>query len=147
MSQSPSSPLSGGRGVYKEEEGARTKRSREGLHRRAQSIPTRQVMVWCASSWLSHPGSMVEGQQISQSWDAWRSESILLKLVPRILIRACSSISHISESALTETVSKEWWGGLQFPTVTFISNLFSVTEKVALSTYEYQIRWSLQTLM
>ena len=44
MSQSPSPPLSGGRGFHKEGEGKRTKRSREGAGkfsrcRQAQSIP------------------------------------------------------------------------------------------------------------
>ena len=57
MSQSPSPHLSAGRGFYKEGEGNRTKRSREGigkffLCRQAQSIPIRQVVVRCASSWL-----------------------------------------------------------------------------------------------
>ena len=71
--------------IYKEGEGNRTKGSREEVEklstcRRAQSIPIRQVMVQCAPSWsshpglviltLRHPGSTVEGQQISQSWDA-----------------------------------------------------------------------------
>ena len=55
MSQSPSPHLSGGRGFYKEGEGNRTKRSREGVEkfstcRLAQSIPIRQVEVWCVSS-------------------------------------------------------------------------------------------------
>ena len=39
--------------------------------RQAQSILIRQVMVRCASSQFSHPGSMAEGQQISQGWDVW----------------------------------------------------------------------------
>ena len=56
MSQSPSPPLSGGRGFYKEGEGNRTKRSRERVAnfctcRRAQSIPIRQMMVS-----VRHPG-------------------------------------------------------------------------------------------
>ena len=57
---------------YKEGEGTRTNRSKEGIakssmYRAAQSILIGQVMVWCASSGFSHPGSMVEGQQISWS--------------------------------------------------------------------------------
>ena len=50
--------------------------------RRAQSIPIKTAMVWCASSWLyitlasRHPASTVEGQQISWSRDAWRSVCI-----------------------------------------------------------------------
>ena len=38
----------------------------------------------------------------------------LLKLVPRILVQT----SCILKSALTETTSKGWWGGLQFLAVT-----------------------------
>ena len=63
---------------YKEGEGNRTKRSREGVAkfsmcRQAQSIPVRQVMVRCASSWihiilvLPLPDSMGERQQIFRS--------------------------------------------------------------------------------
>ena len=77
MSQSPTPLLSGGRGIYKEGEGNRTQRSGEGgcvakfsTCRQAQSIPIRQVIVQCASSWFSHPGSTGESQQISQSWNA-----------------------------------------------------------------------------
>ena len=80
MSQSPSPPLSGGRGFYNEGEENRAKRSREGVEefsmcRRAQCIPIRQVMVRRASAWLSHPapchpGSSMKGYQISWKWDA-----------------------------------------------------------------------------
>ena len=92
MSQSPSPlPLSGGRGFYKEGEGNRTQRSR-----------IRQVMVWCAASWLHvipfhviqnlhHPGSTVTGQQISWDWNSQRSESVSFEVVPRILIQSCHS--------------------------------------------------------
>ena len=67
MSQSPSPPLSAGRGFYKERKGNRTKRPREGIEkfsmcRRAQSIPVRTVM-----SGVHHPGPTTEGQQISQT--------------------------------------------------------------------------------
>ena len=52
--------------------------------------------------------------EMLEGWDLY-----LLKLFPRICIQTCySSIRHILESALTETISKEWLGGLQFPTVT-----------------------------
>ena len=33
-------------------------------------VRMRQETVWCALSCFSHPGFTVEGQQISQSWDA-----------------------------------------------------------------------------
>ena len=61
-SQSPSPPLSGGRGFHKEGEGNRTKRSREWVERfstsrRAWSSPIRQVMALRASSWVRHPSS------------------------------------------------------------------------------------------
>ena len=75
MSQSPSLHLSVGRGVYKEGEGKRTKRSREGIEkfskcRLAQSILIRQVMVKrLAILSLLPPGFTVESQQI-WNWDA-----------------------------------------------------------------------------
>ena len=44
----------------------------------------------------------------------------LLKLVPRILIQTCCSCtSYLLESALTETMSKEWWVGYNFPPLEF----------------------------
>ena len=104
-SQSPSPPLSGGRGFHKEGEGSRTERSREGVEkfsacRWAQSILIREVMFQCTSSWLSHPGftlsppsshpgSTDEGQQISWNWDAWRSDMFIYQ-------------PHISQSPQTQ---------------------------------------------
>ena len=81
---------------YKEGEGNRTKRSREGVAkfsacRRAQCIPIRQVMVRGASSWFSHPGctsSWLQWLKVSKSPGAGMPEGqglYLLKLVPRIL--------------------------------------------------------------
>ena len=71
---------------YEEGEGNRTRRSREGVAkfstcRGARSVPIRQVVVWCASSGLvmlaSGPWrSVVQGQQIPQSCDAWGSGSV-----------------------------------------------------------------------
>ena len=41
------------------------------------------------------------------------------KGIPGILIQTCcSSTCSVLESALMETMSEEWWGGVQFPTVT-----------------------------
>ena len=40
---------------------------------------------------LRQSGSTVEGQQISRGWDSWRSDSIFLKVVERILIQICRS--------------------------------------------------------
>ena len=110
QSPSPSPPLSGGRGFYKEGEENRTKRPRERVEkfstcRRAQCILITQVMVQCASSWFSHPGSRHPGftsawfyisltpsMQVSTSPWAGVPEGqtqCLLKLVPRILTRTC----------------------------------------------------------
>ena len=58
------------------EQRSREETEKFSLCRRAQSTPTRQVMVQCASSWFSRPGSMVEGQQISWSLDASSSEPV-----------------------------------------------------------------------
>ena len=75
----------------------------------------RQMMVWCASSWFSHPGSAILAPQlkVSKFPGAGMLEGqnlYLLNLVPRILLQTCcSSLSHITESALTEIMSKEWW--------------------------------------
>ena len=55
-----------------------------------------------------------------------------LKFVPGILIQTCClSTSHILESALTETMSKGWWGGLQFPVTIFHCYTSVPTSKVA----------------
>ena len=77
MSQSPSPPLSGGRGFYKEGEGNRRERSRKGFekfstHRTAPSILIRPVCVILALEVSRSPGAeMPEGWSLS-----------FLKLVP-----------------------------------------------------------------
>ena len=102
MSQSPSPPLSGGRGFYKEDQGRGFSKWKW-----AQSIPIRQVMVLCASSWFSHPGlrssqlhiTLAPRMKVSKSPGTGMLKGgglYLLKLVPRILIHTCcSSISYI----------------------------------------------------
>ena len=98
ITQSPSPNLSGGRGFYKEGKGNRTKRSKKGVAkfstcRQAQSIPIRQVMVCCVSSWFSHPGfksfwlhvNLAPRLKVSKSPRAGMLEGqdlYLLKLVP-----------------------------------------------------------------
>ena len=132
-SQSPSPPLSGGRGFYKETGEQNRETKGEGCEfamcSRAQPVLTRQVIVLCAPSWFSHPGftscwlpvvlaprlkvSKPPGAGMLEGWSL-----SILKPVPRIPTKTCcSSTSHILEFALTETMSREWWGGLQFPTV------------------------------
>ena len=85
--------------------GNRTKRSRKGVEkffpcRQAQYVPIRQVRIWCASSWFSHPGST--SPQLHAILGPWlkvskplragmpeRQSLYLLKLVPTILIQTC----------------------------------------------------------
>ena len=98
MSPSPSPPLSGGRGFYKEGEGNRRKRSREGVEksstcRPAQSIPIRPNVGHPAlSSWLHvtlAPWLKVSkspGPEMLEDWSLFP-----LKLVPRILTQTCCS--------------------------------------------------------
>ena len=84
----------------------------------------RYVMVRCASSWFSHPGST------SFCFHGWRPANLLglaclkvkvyiLKLVSRILTQTYSSSTswHIcqSEHLQRQCQKNEWWGGLQFP--------------------------------
>ena len=61
--------------------------------RRARSIVMRQVMVPCASSWFTHPGSLGKSPRARMLGGRGL---YLLKLVPRILVQArCSSTSCI----------------------------------------------------
>ena len=76
MSQSPYPHLSTGRGFHKEGRETELRYQGEGVEkfstcRRAQSIQIRTVIILCASSWFSHPGSM-------SSWiHCWRSANLL----------------------------------------------------------------------
>ena len=58
------------------------------------------------------------------------------KLVPSILIQThCSSTSYILVRVRTyRTMSKEWWGGLQFPTITPSISIYII--KVGYSRFE-----------
>ena len=134
MSHSSPPPLSGGRGFYKEREGNRTKRSRERLKSSLfedQHSLKRQVTVQCAWSWFSHPG-------FTSFWlHGWRSANLpeLGCLKIRIYIFSSYSLEFLykhavhlqatysSESTLTETMSEERWGGLQFPNDTIFSSV------------------------
>ena len=70
----------------------------------------------CVILVLRHPDPTAEGQLISWSWNAWRWSLYLLKLGPRMLIQTCCpSTSCVLVRVSTETMSNEWWGGLQFP--------------------------------
>ena len=53
----------------------RTKRSRQGLEK-FWCRWTQAILIVRGWSGVPHPGSVVGGQQISQSWDAWRSRSV-----------------------------------------------------------------------
>ena len=114
MSQSPSLPLNGDRGFYKQGEGNRKKRSREGIEkfstcRWTQSIPIRQVTAPCVSSWFSsHHGFMsfrlhvilAPWMKVSKSPRSRILEGqslYLCKLVPRILMLLIYR-PHISQS-------------------------------------------------
>ena len=104
MSQSPISPLKGGRGFYKVGEGNRTKRSKEGIKmfcmcRWVESILIRQVMVSCKSSWFSAPGFTSFWLNVTLAPGAGMPKGCrlyYLKLVLRILIQTCClSTSYI----------------------------------------------------
>ena len=83
-SQSPSEHLSAGRGFYEGGGGGRQDRGiGAGVEqfctsRSAQSVPIRasEAVVRCASSWFLSSCPTAEGQQVSQSWDDWRRESV-----------------------------------------------------------------------
>ena len=82
-SQSPSPPLIRGRGFYKEGEGNRTKRSREGVgkfYMQMSTVHSDLDGLVCVILASRHPGSIVQGQQISRSWDAQRSQSVSFEL-------------------------------------------------------------------
>ena len=81
-SPSPSPPLSGGRGVYKDG-GEQNRDQSRGLKRALHAEQTERSPFRGWGEWRSggchpglvipasrHPGSIYEGQQISQSWDA-----------------------------------------------------------------------------
>ena len=83
MLQSPSPPLSGGRGFYKEREGNRTEIEEGGckvLYVQRSTVPSGEAsdssvcVTLGHSSWVQviltfhHPGSTVEDQQIFRSW-------------------------------------------------------------------------------
>ena len=74
-----------------------------------------------ATSWLH--GWMEVGT--SPGAGALQGRSLCLPTsVPRILKHDVHlQATRSSESALTETVSKEWWGGSPFPTVTLRDHL------------------------
>ena len=83
LSQSPFLPLNGGRGLYKEGEGNRTKRSREGVgkfYMQMSTVHSDLDGLVCVILASRHPGSIVQGQQISRSWDAQRSQSVSFEL-------------------------------------------------------------------
>ena len=83
----------------------RTKRSRHGVVkfstcRRAQSIPIRQVMVRCASSWFSHSGPWLKAIKSPGAGMPEGQSLCLVKLIPRILIQTCClSTSYVPARA------------------------------------------------
>ena len=91
-------------------------------------LETGHARAWCSLSWfyiILVPWLEVSKFPRAGLPEGWGLHH--LNLVPRILIQThCSSTSCILESALTETMSEEWWGGLHlsiFKTLSFSKSL------------------------